>query len=209
MRSLRMVGAWLGTLGIFVFMTGIQGADLGKEVKIINTAAEPVPVAVQGISAVSGGVQVTNAASAAIPVVLQPSDLTHLGRRASDSVTLFASSLDDYFGRALPGGTRETSWQVPAGKVLIVTDVVYHGAVSGTPANISLNVEIFNPNGSIESRPFVQNLTGNTVYAVPTNVGGEHHMVSGFLVPAGARLIPSTNFALTAAYVFGYLATDQ
>lgn len=60
MKNAKRGAAAILVLGAVVWVTGAEAAEPTKDVKVVNTASEPVPVAVQGTAAVTGDVAVTN-----------------------------------------------------------------------------------------------------------------------------------------------------
>ena len=59
-RSLTHLASAVAALAILCWPAPASAADTKQDMRVINTPAEPVPVAIQGTAAVTGGVQVTN-----------------------------------------------------------------------------------------------------------------------------------------------------
>src|SRR5688500_11685285 len=85
-----------------------------------NSPSEPVPTVAQGTTKVAGTILVGNTAAApALVRDVNAASATHLGRKASEIVSLsgfFNSSGEIIFLRTLPNGTA-TEFTIPAGKV--------------------------------------------------------------------------------------------
>jgi hypothetical protein len=159
-RSLAMVavsGAVLGILcGPARASASSAAATAKQDVRVVNTTAEAVPVAVQGTTTVSGGVEVTNTPSvqivnpetAPVPVRVN-SALTHVGVLASDVVTLrFIAGLLAITEIRSDGST-STFTTVPAGKALVITDVDC-SAIGDAGDITSCSIGFHGPDGLVE-----------------------------------------------------------
>src|SRR5687768_278083 len=117
-----------------------------EKVIVTNTTSEPVPTVAQGTTKVAGTVLIGNTAAApALVRDVNASSATHLGRKASEMVSLsglFNTSGEIFFLRTLPDGNA-TSFTIPAGKVFIITDVNWQVAAGnpGTVARLFLRIE--------------------------------------------------------------------
>lgn len=166
------------------------------------------------VSAVTAHAQVSD-------VRIRPGITTHMGQKASDHVTLelvggsFPSTTDSCprndFQRLLPDGRRaEGVFRVPAGQVLVVTDVDWEysntsGALAGTTQIFRLWVENLVESESVVAlrSPFILNSTG---YGA-----GSIHLTSGFIVSSAARVCATVAGGGTSigGALRGYLAPDR
>lgn len=192
-------------LGTALSLTNVPRAIAAQfsDVIVRNTAANPVPVTVQGAASVTGGVEITN--TAPIPATLQPDNLTHMRQHASDHVTLFTIFAGTYRRLTSTGG-QEANWQVPPGKVFVVTDVEWVRTGSNlSPGLVQFRLAAVGPGSSGQAEyQFFTHWDGTGL-----SVHGEHHQTGGFVVPSGWTLSANLNNDVFETYVFGYLASDQ
>jgi hypothetical protein len=87
-----------------------------KDVRVVNTAAEAVPVTVQGAATVTGGVQVTNTTSNPVPVVGQVDVRPPLPQPLGGTVFGTLTSAGGYY-------LENWTYTVPAGKQAVITYV--------------------------------------------------------------------------------------
>jgi hypothetical protein len=156
-----------------------RGAD--KDVRVTNTAAEPVPA------------------------TLKADRLTHLRRRASDHVKLVGNLSEPTLKRELADGSTQASWEVPAGKVLVVTDMDWTQFTEDSSAGVMpMNLTFLLPDGSGHGGAFYANWDGKG-----SLVHGEAHIASGFEVAAGYHLSVAFTPNIYSIAVYGYLAADE
>ena len=187
-------------------------AQDSEKVVVMNTKENPVPTTAVGTTTVNGTVTVGN--SAAAPVQTRNVDAasaTHLGRKASEFVSLsglFDMSGNVFFLRSLPNGDA-TPFTVPAGKVLVITDIQWQidSGNPGTVSRLALNVEnVANP--GLTRRVYNSVLTLNT--AGVNNVTDS--LTSGILVSSAAQLKANLTIptgALGGLFLIGYLVPEQ
>jgi len=200
-------------LGLAAFAIFAPAAAYSQDkVFVTNTTSEPVPTVAQGTTKVAGTILVGNTAAApALVRDVNASSATHLGRKASEMVSLnglFNANGEIFFLRTLPDGTSST-FTIPAGKVLIITDVNWM-IEAGNPGTITrLNLKIENlANPSLFRNVFDSTLTLNSA---GFNVSNER-LTSGILVSSAARITASLNFptgALRSLFLIGYLAPEE
>ena len=129
----------------FALLTSVSAYSQEK-VLVVNTTSEPMPTVAQGTTKVAGTVLLGNTAAApALVRDVSASSATHLGRKASEMVSLsglFNANGEIFFMRTLPDGTA-TTFTIPAGKVLIITDVNWQIDFGnpGTVVRLSLRIE--------------------------------------------------------------------
>jgi len=182
------------------------------KVLVTNTISEPVPTVAQGTTKVAGTVVIGNSAAApALVRDVNASSATHLGRKASEMVSLsglFNNSGEIFFMRTLPDGTA-TSFTIPAGKVLIITDVNWQIS-AGTPGTVSrLNLRIEN----LANPALIRNVYDSVITLNSAGVNGSNeNLRAGIVVSSAAKItanmtIPSG--ALQSLFLIGYLAPDE
>jgi hypothetical protein len=191
-RSLAMVGVSLAVLGILYgparASTTSVASTTKQDVRVVNTTAEAVPVAVQGTATVSGGVRVTNTPTvgldpskngvqivnpetAPLPVRVN-SALTHVGVLAGDVVTLYAEGPAGVspMTETHSDGSTSTFTTVPAGKALVITDVECVGAGNaGDVAGFQIalygqggGVVVFDVRDKLDTNGFASRMTSMT-----------------------------------------------
>jgi hypothetical protein len=181
---------------------GIVGTP---NVNIANTPS--VSIAGTPTVAIAGGMQVNGITD----VRLFPDGLTHLRRRASDHVTLIHESnfglngiVADDFRRMHQDGTFDsTSFVVPFGSVLVVTDVFmdFEGLATVPYLQAELGIEL--ASGLIHP-VFGMRIP---VAADGTALGGQQ-LVSGFVVGSGNKLAAYVGIGV-GLVIHGYLASDE
>ena len=183
-----------------------------EKVFVANSTSDPVPTVAQGTTTVAGSVRINNTASA--PALVRDVDRaasTHVGRKASEIVNLsglFDASGEIFFLRSLPDG-HGTAFSIPAGKVLVITDVNWHMSSGnpGTVVRLALNVEnVANP--ALFRKVFNATVTLNAggVAGVNESLG------SGFVVSSAAKItvdLTAPTGALEGLMLRGYLAPDE
>ena len=161
--KLRFVAAGVVLAWTAVAAPPIAAAE--RDVRVINTAAEPVPVAVQGTATVTGGVQVTNDAANPVPTVALGTTQVSGNVNVQNSsvnplhVVAPAPAAEEFFARnglltLANGETVATAeFDVPPGKRLIVRTVsAYSQAAAFTYDGIDL-AHFFGGNPHSESSP--------------------------------------------------------
>src|SRR5687768_117297 len=184
-----------------------------EKVIVTNTASEPVPTVAQGTTKVTGTILVGNTAAApALVRDVNAASATHLGRKASEIVNL--SGLLDatgeiFFMRTLPDGTANPSFTIPAGKVLIITDVNWqaNSGNPGTVARLLLRIE------NLANPIFIRNVHNSVLTLNSAGVNGVNERLgAGIVVSSAAKItahltIPSGS--LGSLYLIGYLAPEE
>jgi hypothetical protein len=182
------------------------------KVLVTNTTSEPVPTVAQGTTKVAGTILVGNTAAApALVRDVNAASATHLGRKASEMVSLsglFNASNEIFFMRTLPDGTA-TTFTIPAGKVFIITDVNWtiEAGNPGTVERLNLRVEnLANP--ALFRNVFDSTLTLNSA---GMNVSNER-LTAGIVVSSSAKITASLTIptgALRSLFLIGYLAPEE
>ena len=103
-----------GALTILCPAAWAAAAD--KDVRVINTTADAVPVAVQGTATVTGGVTIGNAASHPVPVVGEVTVRSPLPQPLGMTVFGTLTSAGGYY-------LENWTYTVPAGKQAVITYV--------------------------------------------------------------------------------------
>jgi hypothetical protein len=201
----------LFALVAFALLVAVPAYSQDK-VTITNSTSEPVPTIAQGTTKVSGTILVGNTAAApALVRDVNAASATHLGRKASEMVSLsgfFNSSGEIIFLRTLPNGTA-TEFTIPAGKVLIVTDVNWQieSGNPGTVARLSLRIEnLVNPTFIRSVHHSVLTLTSAGVNGVNERLG------AGIVVSSAAKItaqLTTPSGAFNSLFLIGYLAPDE
>jgi len=182
------------------------------KVLVTNSTSEPVPTVAQGTTKVAGTILVGNTAAApALVRDVNAASATHLGRKASEMVSLsgnFTATGEIFFMRTLPDGT-STTFSVPAGKVFIITDVNWQieAGNPGTVARLSLRIEnLANPSFIRDVHKSVLTLNSAGVNGVNERLG------AGIVISSAAKitaLLNTPSGALGCLYLVGYLAPDE
>jgi len=183
-----------------------------EKVIVSNSTSEPVPTVAQGTTKVSGTILVGNTAAApALVRDVNAASATHLGRKASEMVSLsgnFNATGEIFFMRTLPDGT-STPFTIPAGKVLIITDVNWQieAGNPGTVARLSLRIEnLANPSFIRDVHKSVLTLNSAGVNGVNERFG------AGIAVSSAAKItahLTTPSGALGSLYLIGYLAPEE
>lgn len=183
-----------------------------EKVIVTNSTSEPVPTIAQGTTKVSGTVLLGNtAASPALVRDVNAASATHLGRKASEIVSLsgfFNGSGEIIFLRTFPNGTA-TEFTIPAGKVLIITDVNWQidSGNPGTVARLLLRIE------NLANPIFIRDVHKSVLTLNSAGVNGVNERLgAGIAVSSAAKItahptIPSG--ALGSLYLIGYLAPEE
>lgn len=182
------------------------------KVIVTNTTSEPVPTVAQGTTKVAGTILVGNTAAApALVRDVNAASATHLGRKASEIISLsglFNATGEIFFMRTLPDGTA-TSFSVPAGKVFIITDVnwMIDSGNPGAVARLSLRTEnLANPGLIRNVHNSVLTLNSAGVNNVNERFG------AGIAVSSAAKItanIVTPSGALGGLFLIGYLAPEE
>ena len=183
-----------------------------EKVLVINSPSEPVPTVAQGTTKVAGTILVGNTAAApALVRDVNAASATHLGRKASEMVSLsglFNANGEIFFLRTLPDGTA-TSFTIPAGKVLIITDVNWQidAGNPGTVARLLLRIE------NLANPIFIRDVHKSVLTLNSAGVNGVNERLgSGIAVSSAAKItaqITTPSGALGCLYLVGYLAPDE
>ena len=184
-----------------------------EKVIVTNTASEPVPTVAQGTTKVTGTILVGNTAAApALVRDVNAASATHLGRKASEIVNLsglFNATGEIFFMRTLPDGTANPSFTIPAGKVLIITDVNWHidAGNPGTVARLLLRIE------NLANPIFIRNVHNSvlTLNSAGANVVNER-LGAGIAVSSAAKItahLTTPSGALGSLFLIGYLAPEE
>ena len=213
MFQIKLKNSLLALLGLAAFALFAPAPAYSQEkVFVVNSTSEPVPTVAQGTTKVAGTVQIGNTAAAPVLVRdVNASAATHLGRKASEMVSLsglFDNSGTVFFLRTLPDGNA-TSFTIPAGKVFIITDVNWqiNAGNPGTVARLSLVIEnLANPALIRNVHQSVLTLNGAGVNGVNERLG------AGIVVSSAAKITANLTIptgALNSLYLVGYLAPDE
>ena len=183
-----------------------------EKVIVTNSTSEPVPTVVQGTTKVAGTVLIGN--TAAGPVLVRDvnaSSLNHLGRKASEMVSLsglFNTSGEMFFLRTLPDGNA-TSFTIPAGKVLVITDVNWQ-VTAGNPGTVTrLLLRIDN----LANPALIRDVYDSVLTLNSGGVNGSNeNLRAGIVVSSASKIsahltIPTG--ALNHLFLIGYLAPDE
>jgi len=198
-------------LAAFALFAAVPAYSQDKVI-VTNSTSEPVPTVAQGTTKVAGTIVVGNTAAApALVRDVNAASATHLGRKASEMVSLsglFNANGEIFFMRTLPDGT-STTFAVPAGKVFIITDVNWQieAGNPGTVARLSLRIEnLANPSFIRDVHKSVLTLNSAGVNGVNERLG------AGIVISSAAKITAQLNTptgALNSLYLIGYLAPDE
>jgi len=211
-------------LGVVALIAPAPAHAQLEKVVVTNTSANPVPTVAQGTTQVAGSVQiqgtttvsgtVTIGNTAAAPALVRDVNAaaaTHLGRKASEIVSLSGllnSSGEIFFLRSLPNGTA-AAFTVPAGKVFVITDIHWQieAGNAGDVVRLVLNVEnLANP--SLTRRVFNSVLTLNTAGVN----GSNERLAAGILVSSAATIranLTTPSGAFNNLFLIGYLVPEE
>ncbi len=183
------------------------------KVIVTNSTSEPVPTVAQGTTKVAGTILVGNTAAApALVRDVNAASATHLGRKASEIVNLsglFNANGEIFFMRTLPDGTANASFTIPAGKVLIITDVNWQidSGNPGTVARLLLRIE------NLANPIFIRNVHNSVLTLNSAGVNGvNERLTAGIAVSSAAKItahLTAPSGALGSLYLMGYLAPDE
>lgn len=198
-------------LAAFAFFAAAPAYSQDKVI-VTNSTSEPVPTVAQGTTKVAGTILVGNTAAApALVRDVNAGSANHLGRKASEMVSLsglFNASGEIFFLRTLPDGT-STTFAIPAGKVLVVTDVnwLVEAGNPGTVTRLSLRVEnLANP--SLFRNVYDSVLTLNSAGVDVSN----ERLTAGIVVSSAAKITANVNMptgALRSLFLIGYLVPEE
>ncbi|HEX3187513.1 MAG TPA: hypothetical protein VHQ94_22120 [Pyrinomonadaceae bacterium] len=183
-----------------------------EKVIVSNSTSEPVPTVAQGTTKVAGTILVGNTAAApALVRDVNAASATHLGRKASEMVSLsgnFNATGEIFFMRTLPDGT-STPFTIPVGKVLIITDVNWQieAGNPGTVARLSLRIE------NLANPIFIRDVHKSVLILNSAGVNGVNERLgAGIAVSSAAKitaLLTTPSGALGSLYLIGYLAPEE
>ena len=183
------------------------------KVIVTNSTSEPVPTVAQGTTKVAGTILVGNTAAAPSLVRdVNAASATHLNRKASEIVNLsglFNANGEIFFMRTLPDGTANASFTIPAGKVLIITDVNWQieSGNPGTVARLLLRIE------NLANPSFIRNVHNSVLTLNSAGVNGvNEHLGAGIAVSSAAKItahLTTPSGALGSLYLIGYLAPEE
>ena len=213
MFQLRFKNSLVVLLALVAFALFAPASTYSQDkVLVTNTTSEPVPTVAQGTTKVAGTILVGNTAAApALVRDVNAASATHLGRKASEIVSLsglFNANNEIFFMRTLPDGT-VASFTVPTGKVLIITDVNWQidSGNPGTVARLLLRIE------NIANPIFIRNVHNSvlTLNSAGVNASNER-LGTGIAVSSAAKItahLTAPSGALSSLYLLGYLAPEE
>jgi len=212
MFQIKLKNSLITLLGLVAFALFAAPAYSQEKVIVTNATSEPVPTIAQGTTKVAGTVTIGNTAAApALVRDVNAASATHLGRKASEMVSLsglFNATGEIFFMRTLPDGTA-TSFTIPAGKVLIITDVNWQieAGNPGTVARLLLRIE------NLANPSLIRNVHNSVLTLNSAGVNGNNERLSsGIVVSSAARITANLNIptgALGGLYLIGYLAPEE
>ena len=195
----------------FALLTSVSAYSQEK-VLVVNTTSEPMPTVAQGTTKIAGTVLLGNTAAApALVRDVSASSATHLGRKASEMVSLsglFNANGEIFFMRTLPDGTA-TTFTIPAGKVLIITDVNWQIDFGnpGTVVRLSLRIE------NLANPSLIRNVHNSVLTLNSAGVNGlNERMAAGIVISSAAKITANLNApsgALVGLFLIGYLAPEE
>ena len=195
----------------FALLTSVSAYSQEK-VLVVNTTSEPMPTVAQGTTKVAGTVLLGNTAAApALVRDVSASSATHLGRKASEMVSLsglFNANGEIFFMRTLPDGTA-TTFTIPAGKVLIITDVNWQIDFGnpGTVVRLSLRIE------NLANPSLIRNVHNSVLTLNSAGVNGlNERMAAGIVISSAAKITANLNApsgALGGLFLIGSLAPEE
>src|SRR5678816_931526 len=212
MFQIKFKNSLITLLGLVAFALFAAPAYSQEKVIVTNTTSEPVPTIAQGTTKVAGTVTVGNTAAApALVRDVNAASATHLGRKASEMVSLsgnFNATGEIFFLRTLPDGT-STPFTIPAGKVLIITDVNWQieAGNPGAVARLSLRIE------NLANPIFIRDVHKSVLTLNSAGVNGVNERLgAGIAVSSAAKitaLLTTPSGALGSLYLIGYLAPEE
>ena len=196
----------------FAFFTAAPAYSQEKVI-VTNPTSEPVPTIAQGTTKVSGTILVGNTAtSPALVRDVNAASATHLGRKASEIVSLsglFNANGEIFFMRTMPDGTVSSQFTIPAGKVLIITDVNWQieAGNPGTVARLSLRIE------NLANPIFFRNVHNSVLTLNSAGINALNERLSaGIAVSSAAKItanLTAPSGALGGLFLIGYLAPEE
>ena len=203
----------IALLGLAAFAVFAPSPAYSQDKVIVtNTTSEPVPTVAQGTTKVAGTVLIGNTAAApALVRDVNASSATHLGRKASEMVSLsglFNTSGEVFLLRTLPHGNA-TSFTIPAGKVLVITDVNWQITAGnpGTVARLSLRID------NLANPAFIRDVFDSVITLNSAGVNGSNeNLRAGIVVSSAAKITAHLTIptgALDHLFLIGYLAPDE
>jgi hypothetical protein len=213
MFQIKFKNSLITLLGLVAFALFASASAYSQEkVLVINSTSEPVPTVAQGTTKVTGTITVGNTAAApALVKDVNAASATHVGRKASEIVSLSGllnATGEIFFMRTLPDGT-STTFTVPAGKVFIITDVNWQieSGNPGTVVRLLLRVE------NLANPSFIRNVHNSVLTLNSAGVNGVNERFgSGIVVSSAAKITASLTApsgALGGLYLIGYLAPEE
>ena len=212
MLQIKFKNSLIALLGLVAFALFTSPAYSQDKVLVTNTTSEPVPTVAQGTTKVAGTILVGNTAAApALVRDVNAASATHLGRKASEMVSLsglFNNNGEIFFLRTLPDGT-STAFTIPAGKVLIITDVNWQidSGNPGTVVRLLLRIE------NLANPALIRNVHNSVFTLNNAGVNGVNERLgAGIVVSSAAKItaqLTAPSGALGALYLIGYLAPEE
>ena len=212
MFQIKFKNSLITLLGLVAFALFAAPAYSQEKVIVTNTTSEPVPTIAQGTTKVAGTVTIGNTAAApALVRDVNAASATHLGRKASEIVSLsglFNNNGEIFFLRTLPDGT-SAPFTVPAGKVLIITDVNWQieSGNPGTVVRLLLRLE------NLANPSLIRNVHNSVLTLNSAGVNGVNERFgAGIAVSSAAKItaqLTAPSGALGALYLIGYLAPEE
>ena len=213
MFQIKFKNSLITLVGLAAFALFASAPAYSQEkVLVTNTTSEPVPTVAQGTTKVAGTVLIGNTAAApALVRDVNAASATHLGRKASEMVSLsgnFTPTGEIFFMRTLPDGT-STPFTVPAGKVLIITDVNWQieAGNPGTVARLLLRIE------NLANPIFFRNVHNSVLTLNSAGVNGSNERLGAGIAVSSAAKITATlttpNGALGGLFLIGYLVPEE
>ena len=212
MFQIKLKNSLITLLALAAFALFAAPAYSQDKVIVTNSTSEPVPTVAQGTTKVAGTILVGNTAAApALVKDLNAASATHLGRKASELVSLsgnFNNTGEIFFMRTLPDGT-STSFTIPAGKVLIITDVNWQidSGNPGTVIRLLLRIE------NLANPIFIRNVHNSVLTLNSAGVNSSNERLgTGIAVSSAARItahLTAPSGALSGLFLIGYLAPEE
>ena len=212
MFQIKFKNSLITLFGLAAFALFAAPAYSQDKVIVTNSTSEPVPTVAQGTTKVAGTILVGNTAAAPVLVRdVNAASATHLGRKASEMISLsgnFNNTGEIFFMRTLPDGT-STAFTIPAGKVLIITDVNWQieSGNPGTVARLSLRIE------NIANTIFIRDVHKSVLKLNSGGVNGVNYSFgAGIVVSSAAKItahLTAPSGALGGLFLIGYLAPEE
>jgi hypothetical protein len=212
MFQIKFKNSLVALFGLAAFALFAAPAYSQDKVIVTNSTSEPVPTVAQGITKVAGTILVGNTAAApALVRDVNAASATHLGRKASEIVSLsglFNANGEIFFMRTLPDGTA-SAFTIPVGKVLVITDVNWQieSGNPGTVTRLSLRIE------NLANPSLIRNVHNSVLTLNSAGVNGvNEHLGAGIAVSSAAKItanLVAPSGALGGLYLIGYLAPEE